>query len=155
MKSSFSVVPEKILKWLHPIFVFLLLSPLWTGPGSLFVQFEFPLPKNSLYQVWLKLAEKHLDIVFPIYGSYRPQGLWFQQTLKYHRIINVFFFYVDFFLSFFSLFVLGQRGGNFIEVIDCNLWELFRSYTVNQTYSLNFINPVEKIYFVINRSRRI
>jgi hypothetical protein len=43
MSSSGSVVLEKkIFKWLHPIFAFLWLSPLWKGPGPWFVQFWIP-----------------------------------------------------------------------------------------------------------------
>jgi hypothetical protein len=55
---SFSdpAVLEKIFKWPHSIFTFLWLSPLWRGPGPLFEQLEFPLPKDNLYQVWLNLA---------------------------------------------------------------------------------------------------
>ena len=41
MTYSGSVVLEKkIFKWLHPIFAFLRLSPLWRRPGPLFEQFR-------------------------------------------------------------------------------------------------------------------
>ena len=50
------------------MFAILLLSPLGKECGILFEQFEFPLPKNALRQVWLKMA---LDI-----GSGEKDEMW-------------------------------------------------------------------------------
>jgi hypothetical protein len=56
---------------------------------------EFPLPKDDLYQVWLKLARwfwrrrfffsiwKQVNMVFPIVALPDPQGAWFEDTWIY------------------------------------------------------------------------
>ena len=85
MKSSGSVVCEnKIFKWSHSIFAFLWLSPLWKGSGLDLCNFEFPLPKDDLYQVLLKLACwfwkrrffqcKHIEIWFSLLWSLPTHG---------------------------------------------------------------------------------
>jgi hypothetical protein len=74
------VLEKKIFKWPHPIFTFLWLSPLWRGPGPLFVQkLEFPSSKDNLYQVWLNLVcwfwrRRFLNIfnVFLLFCYYVP-----------------------------------------------------------------------------------
>ena len=57
MSSSGSVVLEKkSFKWPHPIFAFCDYLPFEKDLALDFYSFEFPLPKDDLYQVWMKLA---------------------------------------------------------------------------------------------------
>jgi hypothetical protein len=55
MTYSGSVVLEKkIFKWPHPIFA--IISPFEEDLALYLNNLESPLPKDDLYQVWLKLA---------------------------------------------------------------------------------------------------
>jgi hypothetical protein len=57
MSSSGSVIYEKkIFKWPHPIFAFCDYLPFEKDLALDLYNFEFPLPKDDLYQVLLKLA---------------------------------------------------------------------------------------------------
>jgi hypothetical protein len=89
ISNSGSVVFEKtIFKWLHTIFVFLWLSPLW--------KLAYPLPKDDLYQVWLKLAFwfwrrffLKINICkygFPYYDPSRRPGAMMWTILSVHYI---------------------------------------------------------------------
>jgi hypothetical protein len=77
-----SVVLEKIFKWPHPIFVFLWLSPLWRGPGSIFEQFRIPFTQGwfilSLIEIGLLVLEKKIFLknfsVFLHFCYYLPLG---------------------------------------------------------------------------------
>jgi hypothetical protein len=64
MSSSGSVVLEKIFKWPHSIFAFLWLSPLWRGPGPLFVQIRIPFTQGwfipSLIEIGQLVLEKKI-----------------------------------------------------------------------------------------------
>ena len=52
------------------ILAFLWLSLLWKGFGPWFVQFEFPLPTDDWYQVWLKLASWFWRRVLRIFNEF-------------------------------------------------------------------------------------
>jgi hypothetical protein len=71
MTYSGSVVLEKIFKWPHPICAITCVSSISRGPGPLF-ELGFPLPKDYLYQVWLKLS-----CLFWIFFQYKHMQIWF------------------------------------------------------------------------------
>jgi hypothetical protein len=50
------VILEKIFRWPHPIFALLWLYPIEEDLAVDLYKFEFHLPMNDLYQVWLKLS---------------------------------------------------------------------------------------------------
>jgi hypothetical protein len=80
----------------QPIFAFLWLSLLEKEPGPSFDlnNLKFPLPKDNLHQVWLKLAcsgfggdffsiKAYVNTVFLIVAPPDPRGPWFKQTWIY------------------------------------------------------------------------
>jgi hypothetical protein len=54
--SGFVVLGKKIFKWPHPIFADCDHLHFEEDLALDLYNFEFPLPKDDLYQVWLKLA---------------------------------------------------------------------------------------------------
>jgi hypothetical protein len=54
--SGSVVLEKKIFKWAHPIFEFFDFLPFEEDPDLYLNNLEFPLPKDDLCQVWLKLA---------------------------------------------------------------------------------------------------
>jgi hypothetical protein len=54
--SGSMVLEKKIFKWPHPIFAFLWYLPFEEDLALYLNNLEFPLPKDDLYQLWLKLA---------------------------------------------------------------------------------------------------
>jgi hypothetical protein len=78
LRSSGPVLLEKISKWFHPIFAFCDYFPFEKYLALYCNNLEFSIPKNDLYQVWLKLAhwfwERFLkiSIVFLFFRYYLP-----------------------------------------------------------------------------------
>jgi hypothetical protein len=91
--SAFVVLEKNIFKWPHPIFAFLWLSLIWIRPQALdLYNFRFPLPKDDLYQVWLKLN----------YWCWR---------IRFFKILSIFL------LFFFAIICPWGRGLSFICTI--------------------------------------
>jgi hypothetical protein len=102
--SGWVVLEEEIFKWCHPIFVFLRLSPLWKDLALDLYNFEFPLPKDDLYQVLLKFnwpatsgeedfffQNKHIEIWFSLscllcpLPTPRDHGLYKLESTLYQK----------------------------------------------------------------------
>jgi hypothetical protein len=92
MSYSGSVIVERTFKWLLPIFAFLWLSPLWSGPCPLFEQFRIPFTQGLIIPSLIEIGMLILQIIFSIntckYGS--PycgpswcRGPWYEQFWIY------------------------------------------------------------------------
>jgi hypothetical protein len=73
------VLEKKNFQWPHPIFAFILLSPLEENLALHVDSFLLSSPKDDLYQVWLKLASWfwrkrffNINMVFPIVATPEP-----------------------------------------------------------------------------------
>jgi hypothetical protein len=84
MTCSGPVVLEKISKWPIQFLYFCDYLPFEEILALYLNNSKFPLPKDALYKVWLKLAcwflrifisiSKHVDMVFPFVAPFDPQG---------------------------------------------------------------------------------
>jgi hypothetical protein len=116
MTYSGSVVLEKIFKWPHPIFEFCDYFLFEEDPALYLNNLKLTLPKDDLYQVWLKwpagsgedfFQYKHNNYVhmaFPIVAPPDPRGAWCEQFWIY--IISE-SFHVN--MTYFGSVVLEKR----------------------------------------------